>query len=193
MPIAVLAGVITVVSVALYELRIGTSSGGPFTVFARGTSEVTNGVLGRFDPSTLANDSYIIRLTAEDSGGHIVTLDQTVNVQSRDHQGSLFDNLFFSSFGWGGDPENSGRLRLSKNNWYNFNMTFRRDRNAFDYNLLANPLNPANDSIQVGSSPHRFDTVRALLTALVSVIVGMVIVHALFLGRFVHRASPLFR
>ena len=89
-------------------------------------------------------------------------LDQSLNVQSRDHQGSLFDNLFFSSFGWGGDPENSGRLRMSKNRWYNFNMTFRRDRNYFDYNLLSNPLNPANEVIQVNNSPHRFDTVRRM-------------------------------
>jgi hypothetical protein len=40
---------------------------------------------------------------------------------------------------------------------------------------------------------HGFDTVRALLTALVSVFVGMVLVHALFLGRFVHHANPLLR
>jgi hypothetical protein len=38
---------------------------------------------------------------------------------------------------------------------------------------------------------HGFDTVRALLTALVSIFVGMVIVHALFLGHFVHRVNPL--
>ena len=34
-------------------------------------------------------------------------LDQTLNVRSLEHQGLLFDNLFVSSFGWGGDPENS--------------------------------------------------------------------------------------
>lgn len=89
-------------------------------------------------------------------------LDQSLNVQSRDHEGSLFDNLFFSSFGWGGDPENSGRLRASKNRWYNFDMSFRRDRNYFDYSLLANPLNPPNQVIQVNNSPHQFDTVRRM-------------------------------
>ena len=89
-------------------------------------------------------------------------LDQSLNVRSLDHQGSLFDNLYFSSFGWGGDPENSGRLRMSKNSWYDFNMNFRRDRNFFDYNLLANPLNPPNQYVQVNYSPHQFDTVRRM-------------------------------
>jgi hypothetical protein len=41
---------------------------------------VTNGVLGKFDPSTLANDSYILRLTATDAGGHVSTLDRMISV-----------------------------------------------------------------------------------------------------------------
>ena len=89
-------------------------------------------------------------------------LDQTLNMRSLDHQGGLFDTLFLSSFGWGGDPENAGRLRMSKNKWYNFNSTFRRDRNFFDYNDLANPLNPANPYVQGNNSPHKFDTVRRM-------------------------------
>src|SRR5579864_7268369 len=55
-------------------------------------------------------------------------LDQTLDLRSLNHRGELFDNLFVSSFGWGGDPENAGRFRLSKNKWYNFNVSFRRDR-----------------------------------------------------------------
>jgi hypothetical protein len=31
-------------------------------------------------------------------------LDQTLDLRSLNHQGDLFDNLFVSSFGWGGDP-----------------------------------------------------------------------------------------
>jgi hypothetical protein len=75
-------------------------------------------------------------------------------------KGIVFDNLYFSSFGWGGDPENASRLRISKNKWYNFNVTFRRDQNSWDYNLLANPLNPPNLFIQVNNSPHTFETRR---------------------------------
>src|SRR5438105_12113768 len=33
--------------------------------------------------------------------------DQTLSVRSLNHQGILFDNLFLSSLGWGGDPENA--------------------------------------------------------------------------------------
>jgi hypothetical protein len=89
-------------------------------------------------------------------------LEQTLNMRSLNHQGGLFDTLFLTSFGWGGDPENAGRLRISKNKWYDFSSTFRRDRNFFDYNALANPLNPANPYVQVNYSPHGFATVRRM-------------------------------
>jgi RHS repeat-associated protein len=39
-----------------------------------------NGVLGKFDPSLLQNDSYVLRLEVEDIGGHISYTEQTVNV-----------------------------------------------------------------------------------------------------------------
>ena len=89
-------------------------------------------------------------------------LDETLNVRSLNHEGGLFDTLFLSSFGWGGDPENASRLRMSKNKWYDFSGTFRRDHNYFDYNALANPLNPANIYVQVNDSPHAFATVRRM-------------------------------
>lgn len=69
-------------------------------------------------------------------------LDQTLTMQSVDHQGLLFDNLYLNSVGWGGDPNNYARLRADKNKWYNFQSSFRRDQSFFDYDLLANPLNP---------------------------------------------------
>ena len=64
-----------------------------------------------------------------------------LSMQSSNHDGLLFDNLYMSSFGFGGDPENMGRLRISKDKWYNFVGLYRRDKNFFDYNLFANPLN----------------------------------------------------
>src|SRR5665213_208633 len=69
-------------------------------------------------------------------------LDYTLNMRSLNQQGSLFDNLNFSNFGYGGDPNNVSRLRINKNKWYDFSLVFRRDKNFWDYNLLANPLNP---------------------------------------------------
>ena len=66
-------------------------------------------------------------------------LDQTLSMQSLDHQGLLFDNLYLNSFGWGGDPNNAMRLRADKDKWYNLQSSFRRDQYFSDYNLLANP------------------------------------------------------
>src|ERR1019366_8606168 len=34
-------------------------------------------------------------------------LDQTLSMQSLDHQGLLFDDLYLNSFGWGGEPDNA--------------------------------------------------------------------------------------
>ena len=65
--------------------------------------------------------------------------EQSLDMQSLDHHGLLFDSLSLSSFGYGGDPNDVSRLRIYKNKVYNFSGLFRRDRNLWDYNLLANP------------------------------------------------------
>lgn len=90
--------------------------------------------------------------------------DQTLSLRAVGESGVLFDNLFFSSFGWGGDPDNVARLRLNKNKFYNLNVLFRRDYQRFDYNLLANPLNATNSTptILQLNSPHVFETVRRM-------------------------------
>lgn len=67
-------------------------------------------------------------------------LGQELSMQSKNHAGVLFDNLYMTSFGFGGDPENMARLRIQKDKWYNFVALYRRDKNFFDYNLFANPL-----------------------------------------------------
>ena len=91
-------------------------------------------------------------------------LDQTLTMQSLNHQGFLFDDLYLNSFGWGGDPNNALRFRADKNKWYNLQGSFRRDQNFSDYDLLANPLNPptSTPSIPVLKSPHLFDTTRRM-------------------------------
>ncbi len=91
-------------------------------------------------------------------------LDQTLSMQSLDHQGFLFDDLYLNSFGWGGDPNNALRLRADKSKWYNLQSSFRRDESFFDFDLLANPLNPptSTPSIPVLNSPHEFDTTRRM-------------------------------
>ncbi len=91
-------------------------------------------------------------------------LDQTLSMQSLDHQGPLFDNLYINSSGWGGDPNNYMRLRADKGKWYNLQSSFRRDQSFSDFDLLANPLNPPSStpSIPALNSPHLFDTTRRM-------------------------------
>jgi opacity protein-like surface antigen len=93
--------------------------------------------------------------------------EQTLNMRAMSHAGAIFDRLSASSFGWGGDPENAARLSVSKDLWYDFNLSFRRDKNFFDYNLLANPLNPptSNPNVPVPFSPHATFVTRRMYDA----------------------------
>jgi hypothetical protein len=106
----------------------------------------------------------------------------TTEMNSLNHRGTLFDRFYFDNFGYGGDPNNVSRLRVSKNRWYSFDAMFRRDENYWDYSLQANPLNPTtapanappsfnpivgaptnvlNTSV-VATTPHLFSTRRKL-------------------------------
>jgi len=102
--------------------------------------------------------------TLVDQRSGVRLLDQSLSMQSENHEGLLFDDLFISSFGWGGDPNNALRARIDKAKWYDFRAAFRRDQTDFDYNLLANPLNPPTSSpnIPVTLSPHLFATRRRM-------------------------------
>lgn len=91
-------------------------------------------------------------------------LDQSLTMMSPEHTGAWFDDLSVSSFGWGGDPENVARARVSKYGKYDFTALFRRDKNYFDYDLFANPLNPptSSPSVPVDFSPHSMFTTRRM-------------------------------
>ena len=121
--------------------------------FACGTAAapLTCNYTGMYD--TLVNQQSGPRLLEED-----------FSLRSPGHTGVLFDNFSMNSFGWGGDPENVLRIRASKYKMYNFAGQFRRDYQRYDYNLLANPLNPPNQTFPnlVFTSPHAMDTVRRM-------------------------------
>ena len=70
-------------------------------------------------------------------------LNFTTEMRSLDQRATFFDRLYFSNFGYGGDPNVVSVLRISKNKWYAFDSMFRHDENFWDYNVLANPFNPA--------------------------------------------------
>ena len=91
-------------------------------------------------------------------------LGQSLEMRSLNHTGLLFDDLYLNSYGYGGDPNNVSRLTMYKNKWYNFNATFRRDRNLWNYDLLANPLNPltSNPAVPITYSPHLMQFTRRM-------------------------------
>ncbi len=118
--------------------------------------------LGYRASDTTGSDAMYDTLVDQHGGPRI--LEQSLSMQSVEHQGMLFDNLFVHSFGWGGDADNGLRIRLDKNHWFDFRGNFRRDQNHFDYNLLSNPLNPStsNPSVPAEFSPHAFATTRRM-------------------------------
>ncbi len=63
-----------------YSLEYSPQGLGQFVEFARGTAPVTNDILGRFDPTLLANGWYDVRLTVEDAGGNSVVVQRTYEV-----------------------------------------------------------------------------------------------------------------
>jgi len=69
-------------------------------------------------------------------------LQQSLSMNSPQHNGLIFDDLNVNSFGWGGDPENLAQARMSK----------------------FHPLNPStsNPSIPVNSSPHSSYNMRRM-------------------------------
>jgi hypothetical protein len=97
-------------------------------------------------------------------GSGLRLFDYTFDMRAKDHNGLLFDTLNFSNFGYGGDPNDVTRLRIEKNKYYDFRVLFRRDVNFWDYNLLANPLNPSTSTpeIAIANSPHSMDLVRRI-------------------------------
>ena len=109
---------------------------------------------GRFNDTTGSQAMYNTLVNYQ-SGPRI--LEQSLTMQSTTRTG-IFDTLTASSFGWGGDPEQAARVRISKYGWYNFFGSYQHVQNYFDYDLLANPLNPptGNPFVPVLSSPHAY-------------------------------------
>ena len=119
---------------------------------------------GRVTSFSGNNDVYD---TFVNLGEGVRLYNQTLEMRSLDHHGLLFDDLFMSNSGFGGDPNDVSMLRVSKNKRYDFSGTFRQDRNLWNYDLLANPLNPVGSvpTIFIGFSPHKMDLTRRMSDA----------------------------
>ena len=63
-----------------YSLSLAKLGSNDFREIYRGTDTVDNGALGTLDTSLFQNDSYTLRLTAEDGNGNVVYVDETVNI-----------------------------------------------------------------------------------------------------------------
>ncbi len=90
-------------------------------------------------------------------------LDQSLTMRSLDHNGAFFDEFWFTSFGYGGDPQAGTRLRMYKNKLYDFNATYRTDKNYYNDNYLDNPFNTPSSLgglIVWNQSIHATDTRR---------------------------------
>jgi hypothetical protein len=93
------------------------------------------------------------------SGGRI--LEQSLEMRSTNPSKTpFFDTLTTYSTGYGGDPTDVSRINMSKGRIYDFNGSFRRDRNYFDYNLLDNSLLGPTALVPENDSLHLFNTVR---------------------------------
>ena len=76
-----------------YRLEYAPAGETTFTLLNESSTPVSNGVLGKFDPTMLINDQYTIRLTVFDRGGN--TQQASVNVQvARDMKIGLFTITF---------------------------------------------------------------------------------------------------
>ncbi|MCS7468222.1 putative Ig domain-containing protein [Stieleria sp. ICT_E10.1] len=73
-------GTVTDDTLVSYTLSYAPLGGGEFIEIASGTDPVTDGVLGRFDPTLLGNDTYILQLFAQDASGKTSTEQILVDV-----------------------------------------------------------------------------------------------------------------
>lgn len=115
---------------------------------------------------TQRDGSSAIWATMVNEGTGMRILNQSLDLRSvNPSKTPFFDRLSTASFGYGGEPNDVSYLKMSKGRLYDFSGNFRRDRNYFDYNLLANSLlstaTPANPAlIPEPDSLHIFNTVR---------------------------------
>lgn len=120
---------------------------------------------GRFTSGFGGNLSMYNSLVNLQSGPRL--LDQSLSMRSENNAGVFFDTLTESMTGFGGDPNQIGHFRMSKNKLYDFSAQYRHDQYYSDYNLLGNEIavptpNPFNVNV-FNQSPHRMDTRRNLM------------------------------
>src|SRR5215831_1749758 len=109
------------------------------------------------------SDAMYATLVNLHSGPRILNYSLLMDTEDR-AKARFFDHLSTTNFGYGGDPYNVSLLRISKGRIYDFEGSFRRSRQYFDYNLLANSFIPPASTpfVPILSTPHLFNTVRRM-------------------------------
>jgi YD repeat-containing protein len=126
-----IVGTVTDTNLDYYVLQVAPVGTSKFTEVFRGTANVTNGVLGKFDPTNLQNDIYTLRLVAVDVNGKSSTLDQEINVSGELKLGNFRLSFTDISIPVTGIPINLTRTydTLTSNNrddfGYGWRMEFR--------------------------------------------------------------------
>jgi RHS repeat-associated protein len=147
-----------------YKLEVRPVSGGAFTEIARGTNSVNNGVLGKLDPSTLANDSYELLLTATDTGGLSSEIKTTFSVAGELKLGNFRVSFVDLSIPVSGIPITVARTydSLNANQTGDFGFGWRME---FREAQLRNNL-PARtpEEIEFGMYPSFTDRTRVYVT-----------------------------
>ncbi|MBJ6751481.1 RHS repeat-associated core domain-containing protein [Geomonas anaerohicana] len=75
-----IVGTVTDNNLVEYTLAYAPAGKSPYTVFAKGSRPVVNGVLGRLDPTQMKNGLYDVVLTAWDANGNTSTYSTTYRV-----------------------------------------------------------------------------------------------------------------
>jgi fibro-slime domain-containing protein/RHS repeat-associated protein len=73
-------GTVTDTNLDYYTLEVARLGSDNFQEVFRGNNSVTNGTLGKFDPSLLENDTYTVRLTAFDTNGRSSSIEDQIEV-----------------------------------------------------------------------------------------------------------------
>jgi hypothetical protein len=89
-----------------WKLEVAPFDGGDFKQIANGTNQITNGKIATFDPTMLQNDSYIVRLTAVNTGGLSSSIDTVVHVTGNLKLGNFTLSFTDISIQVGGVPDN---------------------------------------------------------------------------------------
>jgi RHS repeat-associated protein len=73
-------GTVTDTNLDYYTLEVARLGTNNWQEVFRGQTSVTNGILGKFDPSQLENDTYRVRLSAFDTNGRGSNIEDEINV-----------------------------------------------------------------------------------------------------------------